>query len=60
MNSYERLEAAIKTRGVRIPERLALLRILQSHGGAEKLTETMQQHERAIKAAAQAAREAIR
>lgn len=60
MNTYERLEAAIKARGVRTQERLAILQTLQSHGGAAKLTETADQHERAIKAAAQKAREAIR
>lgn len=60
MNTYERLEAAIKARGVRTQERLEILRIFQSHGGAEKLSETADQHERAIKAAAHKARAAIR
>lgn len=60
MNAYEDLEEKVKARGVRVEERLAILRTLQKFGGAEQLAALVDEHERAIEAAARRVREVIR
>ena len=60
MNAYEDLEEKVKARGVRIEERLEILRTLQKFGGGEELAATVDEHERAIENAAKKAREVIR
>ena len=60
MNAYEDLEEEVKARGVRVEERLAILRTLQNFGGAERLAAMVDRHERAIEAAAKKVREVIR
>ncbi len=60
MNAYEDLEERVKARGVRVDERLEILRTLQKFGGAEQLADRVDSHERAIEAAAKKTREVIR
>ena len=60
MNAYQDLEEKVKARGVRVEERLAILRILQKFGGGEELAAMVDQHERAIETAAKKVREVIR
>ncbi len=60
MNAYEDLEDKVKTRGVRVEERLEILRTLQKFGGGEELATLVDQHERAIEEAAKKVREGIR
>ena len=60
MNAYEDLEEKVKARGVRVEERLEILRTLQRFKGGEELTAIVDQHERAIEEAAKKAREVIR
>ncbi len=60
MNAYEDLEEKVKARGVRVAERLEILRTLQKFGGGGELAATLDQHERAIEEAAKKVREVIR
>ncbi len=60
MNAYEDLEEKVKARGVRVEERLEILRALQKFGGGEELAAKVDQHERAIEEAAKKVREVIR
>ncbi len=60
MNAYEDLEEKVKARGVRVEERLEILRTLQKFGGGEELAAMVDQHERAIEMAAKKVREVIR
>ena len=60
MNAYEDLEEKAKARGVRVEERLEILRTLQKFGGGEELAAMVDQHERAIEEAAKKVREVIR
>jgi glutamate mutase epsilon subunit len=47
-------------RGVRVEERLEVLRTLQKYGGGEELATIVDEHERSIANAAKKVREAIR
>jgi glutamate mutase epsilon subunit len=60
MNAYEDLEEKVKARGVRVEERLGILRTLQKFGGSEELASIVDQHERSIENAAKKVREVIR
>ena len=60
MNAYEDLEEKVKARGVRIEERLEILRTLQKSGSGEELATLVDEHERAIENAAKKVREVIR
>jgi glutamate mutase epsilon subunit len=60
MNAYEDLEEKVKARGVRVKERLEILRTLQKFGGDEELAAMVDQHERAIEEAAKKVRKVIR
>ncbi len=60
MNAYEDLEEKVKARGVRVEERLEILRTLQKFDGAEQLADLVDEHERAIEKAAKTVREVIR
>ena len=60
MNAYEDLEEKVRARGVRVEERLEILRTLQKFGGGEELAAMVDQHERAIETAAKKVREVIR
>ncbi len=60
MTAYEDLEEKVKTRDVRVDERLEILRTLQKFGGDEELAAMVDQHERAIERAAKKVREMIR
>ena len=60
MNAYEDLEEKVRARGVRVEERLEILRTLQKFGGGEELAAMVDQHERAIETAARKVREVIR
>ncbi len=59
MNAYEDLEEKVKARGVRVEERLEILRTLQKFNGGEELATLVDQHERAIETAAKKVREVI-
>ena len=60
MNAYKDLEEKVKARGVRVEERLAILRTLQKFDGGEQLAAMVDEHERAIEKAAKKVRELIR
>ena len=60
MNAYEDLEEKAKARGVRVEERLEILRTLQKFGGGEELAAMVDQHEHAIEEAAKKVRKVIR
>ena len=60
MNAYEDLEEKVKARGVRVEERLEILRTLQKFGIGEELAAIVDQHERAIEEAAKKVRAVIR
>ncbi len=60
MNAYEDLEEKVRARGVRVEERLEILRTLQKFGGGEELATMVDEHERAIEEAAKKVREVIR
>ncbi len=60
MNAYQDLEEKVKARGVRVEERLEILRTLQKFGGGEELAVMVDQHERAIEEAAKKVRTVIR
>ena len=60
MNAYEDLEEKVKLRGVRVDERLEILRTLQRFDGGEQLAAMVEEHERAIEKAAKKVREVIR
>jgi glutamate mutase epsilon subunit len=60
MNAYQDLEEKVKARGVRVEERLEILRTLQKFGGSEELATLVDQHERTIEKAAKKVREEIR
>jgi len=60
MNAYEDLEEKVKARGVRVEERLDILRALEKFDGGGELTAMVDQHERAIEEAAKKVREVIR
>ncbi len=60
MNAYDDLEEKVKSRGVRVEERLEILRMLQNFNGGEQLAAMVDDHERSIEAAAKKVREVIR
>jgi len=60
MNAYEDLEEKVKARGVRIDERLEILRKLQKFDGGELLAAMVDERERSIERAAKKIRELIR
>ncbi len=60
MTAYEDLEVKVKARGVRVEERLEILRTLQKFDGGGQLADMVDQHERAIETAAKKVREVIR
>ncbi len=60
MNAHEDLEEKVKARGVRVEERLEILRTLQKFGGDEELAAMVDQDERAIEEAAKKVRKVIR
>jgi hypothetical protein len=60
MDVQEDLEERVKARGVRVAERLELLRVLRQHQGVEQLADLMAQHERSIEEAATKVQEVIR
>lgn len=60
MDVQEDLEERVKARGVRVAERLELLRVLQEHRGVEQLADLVAQHERSIEEAAKQVQEVIR
>ena len=60
MSAYEALEERVKARGVRVQERLEILRALQKFDGGEQLATMVDEHERAIEKAAKKVRELIR
>ena len=59
MNAYEDLEEKAKARGVRVEERLEILRTLQKVGGGEELAAMVDEHERSIEKAAKKFRDVI-
>ncbi len=60
MNAYEDLEEKVKARGVRVEERLEILRTLQKFDGGEVLAAMVDRHEGSIETAAKKVREVIR
>jgi glutamate mutase epsilon subunit len=60
MTAYEDLEEKVKARGVRVDERLEILRTLQKFGGSEELATIVDEHARSIENAAKKVREVIR
>jgi DNA-binding transcriptional regulator of glucitol operon len=60
MNTYEDLEQRVKAQGVRVEQRLKLLRTLQKYSGGEQLADLVAEHERAIEEAARKVREVMR
>ena len=60
MNAYQDLEEKVKARGVRVDERLEILRTLQKFDGGEQLAAMVDEHERAIENAAKKVGEGIR
>jgi hypothetical protein len=60
MNAYQDLEEKVKARGVRVEERLEILRRLRKFGGGEELATLVDQHGRAIENAAKKVRDVIR
>ncbi len=60
MNVYNELATRVKASGVRVSERLEILRLLQELDGGEQLAAKVEQHERAIEAAARKVREVLR
>ena len=60
MDVYEDMEERVKSRGVRVAERLELLRVLRQHQGVEQLADVVAEHERAIEEAARKVQEVIR
>ena len=60
MNAFEDLEEKVRTRGVRVEERLEILRTLQNFDGGEQLTAMVDEQERSIEKAARKVREVIR
>ena len=60
MNTYEDLEQRVKAQGVRVEQRLNILRTLQKYNGGEQLTALVEEHERAIEEAARQVREVMR
>jgi hypothetical protein len=60
MNAYDDLEEKVKARGVRVEERLEILRMLQKFDGGERLASMVDEHERAIENAAKKVRVVIR
>jgi len=60
MDVHEDLEERVKARGVRVAERLELLRLLRQHQGVEQLADLVTQHECSIEEAAKKVQEVIR
>ena len=60
MNAYDDLKEKVKARGVRVEERLEILRTLQKFDGGEQLAAMADEHERAIEKAAKKVRVVIR
>ena len=60
MNAYEDLKRQVRVRGVRVEERLEILRTLQKYDGGEQLVAIVDEHESAIEEAARKVRELIR
>lgn len=60
MSTYEDLEQRVKAQGVRVEQRLNILRTLQKYNGGEQLIALVEEHERAIEDAARKVREVMR
>ena len=60
MSIYEDLEQRVKAQGVRVEQRLNILRTLQKYKGGEQLIALVEEHERAIEDAARKVREVMR
>lgn len=60
MSAYEDLEQRIRARGVRVEQRLKVLKMLQQPDGAERLAAELDEHERAIEQAARKVRAVVR
>lgn len=60
MELHDELEERMKAEGVRVAERLELLRILGQHDGVEQLADLVDRHERAIEEATRKVREVLR
>lgn len=60
MSTYEDLEQRVKAQGVRVEQRLNILRTLQKYNGGEQLIALVEGHERAIEDAARKVREVMR
>ena len=60
MDTYEDLEEKAKARGIRVEQRLNILRALQKFNGSEQLTALVDEHERCIEEAARKVREVMR
>ena len=60
MDVHGNLEERVKTQGVRVAERLELLRVLRQYGGVEQLADLVAQHDRSIEEAARKVQEVIR
>lgn len=60
MSIYEDLEQRVKAQGVRVEQRLKILRTLQKYKGGEQLIALVEEHERAIEDAARKVREVMR
>jgi len=59
MSAYEELREKVKQHGVRVPERLELLRLLEEGDAQEELTQGIEDRTQAITAAAQKVKELL-
>ena len=59
MSAYEELREKVKQHGVRVPERLELLRLLEEGDAQEELTQRIEDRTQAITAAAMKVKELL-
>jgi hypothetical protein len=59
MSAYEELREKVKQHGVRVPERLELLRLLEEGDAQEVLTQRIEDRSQAITAAAKKVKELL-
>ena len=59
MSAYEELREKVKQHGVRVPERLELLRFLEEGDAQEELTQRIEDRTQAITAAAKKVKELL-
>lgn len=59
MSAYEELREKVKQHGVRVPERLELLRLLEEGDAQEELTQHIEDRTQAITAAAMKVKELL-